>query len=50
MRLSSCGKKLDHIFDGFVGAVIDGFQAAVGLMVGISVLSGRAALMVSKMA
>jgi hypothetical protein len=28
--LLSCGEKLDDIVDGFVGAVIGGFETAVG--------------------
>src|SRR5262252_80112 len=34
-RASSCSEKLDNIFDGFVGAVIGEFKAAVWPMLGL---------------
>ena len=33
-----CGEKLNDIFDGFVGAVIGGFEAAVGSVLGIGAM------------
>jgi hypothetical protein len=36
--LLSCGEELDDIFDGFVGAVIGGFEPALGSVLGIGTM------------
>ena len=35
---SGCGKQFDDVVDGFVGAVIGGFELAVGAGVGVGLV------------
>jgi hypothetical protein len=36
--LSSCGEEIDDVFDGFVGAVVGGFEATGGTVLGIGAM------------